>query len=377
MTFMKHTIYSLVALSFFSVALTSCGGGKGKKDTKAELADLKKQQKELQAKISTLEASDTSRKNTRVISVGVTNMGLSTFNNYISVQGKVDVDEVVNAIPETPGIISAIFVKPGQYVSKGQVVASLRSETVNSSIAQIDQQIAFAKTMYDKQKRLWDQEIGTEIQLLSAKNQYEALLKQKNTSLSSKKSFNVYSPISGVVDAVDATVGQSFASPVNPPVIKIVNTGKLKIKAQIPENYAGVVRTGSSVMLIFPDIRDTLMTKINYAEKIINEMSRAFAVYIPLPSSAKFQPNMTALVKIATYQNSRAFVLPSGVIQKTEKGNFVYVADQQNKSELREVTLGNSYESKVEILSGLSLGDRVITTGYEELNVGDQLKIEQ
>jgi RND family efflux transporter MFP subunit len=203
------------------------------------------------------------------------------------------------------------------------------------------------------------------------------LLKQKQTTQSNKNSFNVYSPINGVVDAVDATVGQSFASPMNPPVIKIINTGKLKIKAQIPENYAGVVRTGSSVMLIFPDIRDTLLTKINYAEKIINEVSRAFSVYIPLPSNAKFQPNMTALVKIATYQNAHAFVLPVAVIQKTEQGNFVYVVDENEQSKLREVSLGNSYESKVEILSGLGLGDRVITTGYEELNEGDRLKIEQ
>ncbi len=370
---------SIIQFSIFTftvIFFVACGS-KGNKNAKEDLASLKKQQKELQAKIEVLENADTSKKNTRIIPVGVTSMTPVTFTNYISVQGKVDVDEVVNAIPETPGIISAIFVKPGQYVSKGQVVASLRADIVNSSIEQIDQQIAFAKTLYDKQKRLWEQEIGTEIQLLSAKNQYESLLKQKNTTLSNKRGFNVYSPISGVVDAVDATVGQSFASPVNPPVIKIVNTGKLKIKAQIPENYAGVVRTGSNVMLIFPDIRDTMLTKINYAEKIINEISRAFAVYIPLPSSAKFQPNMTALVKIATYQNARAFVLPAAVIQKTEEGNFVYVVDEKEQSKLREVTLGNSYESKVEILGGLALGDRVITTGYEELNEGDKLKIEQ
>nr|MBP6314389.1 efflux RND transporter periplasmic adaptor subunit [Chitinophagaceae bacterium] len=359
-----------------SILFTACGS-KETKNSKEELAELKKQQKELQSKIAQLESSDTSKKNTRVIPVGITNMTLSNFNNFISVQGKVDVDEVVNAIPEAPGIISAIYVKPGQYVRKGQVVAALRSETVNSGIEQLDVQINLAKVLYEKQKRLWDQEIGTEIQLLQAKTQYEALLKQKATSLENKKSFSVFSPINGVVDAVDATVGQSYASPMNPPIIKIINTGKLKIKAQIPENYAGIVKTGSNVMLIFPDTRDTLLTKINYAERIINEVSRTYTAYIPLASNSKFQPNMTALVKIATYQNARAFVLPVSVIQKTENGNFVYVVDEKDQSKLREVTLGNSYESKVEILSGLALGDRVITTGYEELNEGDKLKIEQ
>ncbi|HMT35058.1 MAG TPA: efflux RND transporter periplasmic adaptor subunit [Chitinophagaceae bacterium] len=370
-SFIQFLVFTTTVLFF-----VACGSKENKKG-KEDLASLKKQQQEIQAKIATLENADTSRKNTRIIPVGITSMTPVIFNNYISVQGKVDVDEVVNAIPETPGIISAIFVKPGQYVRKGQVVASLRADIVNSGIAQLDVQINLAKVLYDKQKRLWDQEIGTEIQLLQAKTQYESLLKQKQTSLNNKNSFNVYSPINGVVDAVDATVGQSFASPMNPPVIKIVNTGKLKIKAQIPENYAGVVRTGSNVMLIFSDIHDTLLTKVNYAEKIISEVSRSFAVYIPLPSSAKYQPNMSALVKIATYQNARAFVLPASVIQKTENGNFVYVMDEKQQAKLREVSLGNSYESKVEILSGLTLGDQVITTGYEELNEGDQLKIEQ
>ena len=365
--------------SIISIALllfVACGS-KETKNSKAELAKLKQQQKDISAKIQAIENADTTKKMAREIPVSVTSMTPSTFINYLTVQGKVDVDEIVNAIPETPGIISAIYVKPGQYVKKGQVVASLRAEVVNNGIAQLDVQINMAKILYDKQKRLWEQEIGTEVQLLQAKTQYESLLKQKTTSLSNKNSFNVYSPISGVVDAVDATVGQSFASPMNPPVIKIVNTSKLKIMAQIPENYAGIVGTGSNAMLVFPDINDTLITKVGYVEKIINDITRAYAAYIPLPSNARFKPNMTAIVRIATYQNARAFVLPAGVIQNTEKGNFVFVADQNNIAQLRQVTTGNSYESKIEILNGLALGDKVVTVGYEELNVGDKLKMEQ
>lgn len=371
MTILYKLSFALTATMLF----VACGGNKESKDSKTELADLKKQQQEIQTKIAAIESKAGTSKGARKVAVYVTAMSPTVFNNYIDVQGKVDIDEIVNAIPETPGIINSILVRPGQYVHKGQVVATLRAEAVDRGIAELDQQIDFAKTLYDKQKRLWDQEIGTEIQLLSAKNQYESLLKKKQSTLTTKNSFNVYSPISGVVDAVDATVGQSYASPMNPPVIRIINTGKLRVQADVAENYASVVRTGSQVMLIFPDLRDTLLTKISYAERMINNVSRTYSTYIPLPANNKYQPNMIAKVKIATYQNARAFVLPVSLIQKTELGNFVYVADANKKAKLTPVQLGNTYDSKVEILSGLALGDQVITTGYEELNEGDDLLI--
>ena len=368
--------YSIALLVFATLGWTACGGDKSAKDPRAELAKLRGQQKEIQARIAELEAKNGGSKAMRKIPVMLTSMTPAVFSNYIDVQGKVDVEEVVNAIPETPGIISAILVKPGQFVRKGQVVATLRAESVDRGISELDQQIDFAKTLYDKQKRLWEQEIGTEIQLLSAKNQYESLLKKKQSVLATKSTFNVYSPISGVVDAVDATVGQSYASPVNAPVIRIVNTGKLRVQAEIPENYASTVRTGSDVLLVFPDLGDTLPTRINYAERTINNVSRTFAAYIPLPSNPRYQPNMITKVRIATYRNDRAFVLPAALIQQTDRGSFVYVCDPAGKAKLVPVQTGQTYDSKVEILSGLSLGDRVVTTGYEELNEGDELQVE-
>ena len=371
---MKQSLIKITSLAFGSVLFfAACGDNKGNKDPKKALAELKKEQKELQTKIAALEEKNGGKDSVRKVAVFVTSMQTSTFNNYIDVQGKVDIDEVVNAIPETPGIISEITVRPGQHVNKGQIVARLRAESVDKGIDELDQQISFSKILYDKQQSLWNQGIGTEIQLLSAKNQYEALLKKKQSILTTRGTFNVYSPISGVVDAIDARVGQSYASPINPPLIRIINTGKLKIKADIAENYASIVKTGNMVKVIFPDIHDTLITKISYAEHMINNVSRTYATYIPLPTNAKYQPNMIAQVKIATYQNPKAFVLPASVIQKTEQGNFVYIMDENNKAKLLQVQIGNTYEGKVEIISGLALGEKVVTTGYEELNEGDFL----
>jgi membrane fusion protein (multidrug efflux system) len=376
---MKNKMIKITSTAFFAIALLASCGGKQNKDSKAELAELKKQQKEIQDKIASLELANISKDSNAVrkVAVEVTPMAPSIFNNYIDVQGKIDLDEVVNAIPETPGIISAILVHQGQYVRKGQVVATLRAEQVDRGISELDQQISFAKLLYDKQKRLWDQEIGTEIQLLQAKNNYDGLLKKKQTVLTQKSTFNVTSPINGVVDAIDATVGQSYSNPMAAPVIKIINTSKLKVQANIPENYSSVVKTGSNCMVVFTDINDSLVTRINYVEKTINPVTRTYSAYIPLATNSKYQPNMTAQVKIATYQNARAFVLPYSLIQKTDNGNYVYVADAQNKAKLMPVQLGNSYQNKVEIVSGLVLGDKVITSGYEELNEGDLLQFEQ
>ncbi len=375
---MKNKIIKITSIGLLAITLFASCVGKQNKDAKAEIADLKKQQKELQDKINTLELANLGNDSNAVrkVAVVVTPMTPSVFNNYIDVQGKIDLDEVVNAIPETPGIISAILVHQGQYVRKGQVVATLRAEQVDRGISELDQQISFAKLLYDKQKRLWDQEIGTEIQLLQAKNNYDGLLKKKQTILTQKNTFNVTSPINGVVDAIDATVGQSYSNPMSAPVIKIINTSKLKVQADIPENYSSIVRTGSNCMVVFTDINDSLVTRVNYVEKSINPVTRTYSAYIPLPTHSKYQPNMSAQVKIATYQNASAFVLPFSLIQKTDKGNYVYVADAQNKAKLLPVQLGNSYQNKVEIVSGLALGDKVITSGYEELNEGDQLQFD-
>lgn len=355
--------------------LTACGGNDKSANQKEELLALKKQQKELQDKISKLE-SGSKKDSVRKVPVEITSLTPSVFISYIDVQGKIDLEEVVNAIPEYPGILNSIVVKPGQYVHKGQVVATVRGEAINKNIDQLEQQIAFAKTVYDKQKRLWEQEIGTEIQLLQAKTNYESLLKSKQVLLTNKSSFNVYAPISGIVDAVDATVGEAYSNPMKQPIIRIINPNKLKVKAMVPENYASVVRTGSQCMVVFPDISDSIVTRVNYVEKTISDESRSYAAFIGLPVNKKLQPNMTATVKIATYQNARAFVLPASLIQKTDMGDFVYIADAQNKAKLVQVKIGNTYQSKVEIISGLTLGDKIITAGFEELNEGDALLYE-
>jgi RND family efflux transporter MFP subunit len=307
------------------------------------------------------------------------------FRNYIDVQGRVDAEQSVLATSEAPGIVQNLYVQNGTYVRKGQVLATLKSDAVmdddiDKGIAEIDQQIQFAKTLLDKQKRLWDQEIGTEVQLLAAKNNYESLLKRKQSVEVSrkrvsiaKKSFSIIAPINGMVDGLDLRIGQM----VSPGMmgIKLVNMGVLKVKIDVPENYGSKVNAGKDVVVIFPDLQDTIQSRIKYVSPTVNQVTRTFDAEVALAGNSKYKPNMTTQVKIVGYANDRAFVLPASIIQKTNDGDFVYI-DEGGIAKLRKITTGQSYMGKIEITSGLNLGDLIIVNGYQDLNEGDRLKTE-
>jgi membrane fusion protein, multidrug efflux system len=362
--------------------LGACKNGQKKVDNSKLLAEAKKEQTALKEKIAKLEESLGKKDSVRAIPVEINSMTPTTFINYIDVQGKVDASNNTLASPEVPGVIQNIFVHLGQFVRKGQVIASLKTtqlNTVADGIAELDQQITFAKTLYDKQKRLWDQEIGTEVQLLGAKNNYDALIKKRTTitnQLSSSKSmFNIMSPSDGVVDAIDLKVGSAIA-PGLPIGIRIVNTSNLKVKANIAENYGARVNGGDQVMLIFPDLNDSVITRIGYVTKVIDPLSRTFTAEIPISQNGKIRPNMIVKARIVGYRNDRAFILPANVIQKINGQDFVYVVDAASKSKLQMVTLGESYMGKVEILNGLALGSQVIVNGFADLNEGDKVQVQ-
>jgi len=356
-----------------AITLASCGGKKTK-DKNAQLAALKKELQSKKDQIAILE-KELGKNDTIVpVSVAINSMTPTTFINYIDVQGKVDADNNQVASPEMPGVIQSIFVHNGQYVNKGQVVATLKANVLNDGMAELDQQISFAKTIYDKQKRLWDQEIGTEVQLLSAKNNFEALIRKRTTLTTQKTMYNIVAPISGVVDAVDIKQG-SAVSPGMPIGIRIVSNSALKVKAEIAENYGARVQGGDQVMLIFPDLNDTMIAKVGYVTKVINPISRTFTAEIPVAQNGKLRPNMIVKARIVGYRNDRAFVLPAGIIQKIGAEDYVYVMEEDGTAKLKLVTLGESYLGKVEILSGLTLGEKVITNGYADLNEGDHVQV--
>jgi membrane fusion protein, multidrug efflux system len=375
---MKKIILNTITISLL---ISGCGNKNGnKKISDAELlTKLKKEQQAAQKQIAALQAKVSPADSGVAAAIVSMPMMPSSFISYIDVQGNVDAENTVVANPEMPGVIQKIFVHVGQFVSKGQTIATLKTSQVagiSDGIIELEQQISFARVLYEKQQRLWKQEIGTEVQLLGARNNYEALVKKRNSLnnqiSTSKKMLSIIAPTSGIVDAVDITEGSAVA-PGMPIGIRIVNTTALKVKAPIAENYGSLVTTGDQVLLVFDDIQDSVYTRIGYVTKVIDPISRTFKAEIPLPNNGKFRPNMVAKVRIVGYRNDRAFVLPAGLIQRNEKGDFVYTVADDGTAKITQIKAGQSYEGRIEILEGLNLGQKVITTGFEDLNEGDKV----
>ena len=313
---------------------------------KKQLEDLKKQQTEIGNNIAKLEAEvlkmDPSSKVEKSKLVVTAPIVTEKFTHYIDLQGKVDAVNISFITPRGGGgQVRELYIKKGDNVSKGQLILKLDDALVKQSLVAAQQglqsiktQLAFAKNLYQKQQNLWAQNIGTEIQLITAKNNVENLENQLKSSeeqikvtQEQMKFTSVYSDVNGVADDVNVRVGELFAGPGQ---IKVVNTADLKVTTQIPENYANRVGVGTTIQISLPDINRTLEAKIGVAGKIIDPNSRSFYVEAKIPYDKNFRPNQIALVRVQDYQADNAVTIPINTLQNDEKGRFVMVAATEN-----------------------------------------------
>ncbi len=353
--------------------LAACGGGSTNKAD--ELAKLKKERGELDAKIKTLEAGK--KDTTQAIPVSVTEIQPTDFHGFVEVQSAITGDENVLAVPQAQGTVKSISVRVGQRVSKGQVLATLDASTLQRNIDAMQPQLKLYKDLLEKQENLWKQNIGTEVQLMQTRAQYEGVQKQIAALQSQASMYTITSPISGVVDAITIKIGD-YGSPMGAQAgqgIRVVSYAKLKAQANLGENYLGKVKQGDKVLLVLPDTKDTIKTSLSYVGQAVDPLSRAFNVEVLLPNSNKLHPNMSCIMKILNYENKSALVVPVSVIQHTSQGTLLYIADG-NKAKAVVVTEGRNANGMVEILSGLNAGDKVITTGFEELDNGQGISIQ-
>ena len=367
----KNIILPVVATSLF---LASCGGGETESltDLKAKQAELKTQLSEIASKISKLEG-DSAKKFTLVEAGTLTT---AIFKTYINVQGRVDAEESVSLASEMPGTITKINVKAGDEVVKGQVLAETDARALQQSISDLQTNAELVNQLYEKQKALWDQKIGTEVQFLQAKTQKESMEKKMATLQEQVRMTKIISPINGTVDAVDIKLGQLTAPGM--PAIRVINFSNLKLKADLAESYASKVHKGDEVMIKFPDSNDTLSSHISYSARAINPLNRTFGVEIALDNKKEYHPNQIAVININDYKSAKPMVsIPLTYVQKDLKGlHFVLVADGK-KAVKHDVVLGKEYNGKVEIISGLSETDMLITSGYDGLNDGDAIEIKK
>jgi membrane fusion protein, multidrug efflux system len=364
-------IRNTIMTALLTVMLVACGGSK---NPVAELDKLKKEREALEIKIALLEEevakNDTTKvdKATEVMGIPVTT---TIFRSYIEVQGRVDADESVSITTEMPGTITKINVKVGDRVSKGQVLAETDVRAQTQQLAAIQASMALVNQMFERQKNLWDQKIGTEVQFLQMKTAKEGLESSVSALQEQIRMGKIISPIEGTVDLVNLKIGQAVSPGMG--VINVVNFSNMKVKADVAEAYASRVKTNNEVLVFFPDMGDSVAGKVHYASRAINAMSRTFAVEMLLDNKKEYHPNTVAKLKINDYQSPEpVIVLPVKYIQKGTETSYVLVAEN-GVAVRKQVKTGREYAGISEISEGLKVGDMVITLGYDLVNEGDKV----
>lgn len=396
---MKH-ILNITTAAALSLLLLACGGGKADRgavaDKKAELEKLKGEQKKINEQIAKVEDElmklDSSYGAAKAKLVALQTIGSDSFQHFIDLQGRIDAVNVAMVSPRgMGGVIRSIHVKPGQNVSKGQLIMRLDNALASQQLQQARQQIAgleadlkLKQSIYERQQNLWKSNIGTEVQVLQAKTAVEAAASQLaaaragvGTAQETVNQSNVYAEISGTVDVVNVKVGEVFSaqSAANPQTgIRIVNTGDLKIVVQVPENYLEKVNTGSVLQITLPEANNkVLTTKANAVSKLIDPVSRTFTVEGKIGQDKAIKANQIARVQIRDYASNNAITIPVNILQSDDKGKYILVAVTENGklvARRKTVIVGELYADRLEVKSGLAIGDKIITDGFQSLYDG-------
>jgi RND family efflux transporter MFP subunit len=358
--------------------LFSCSNNK-----QAQLSKLKQQQTAINDKIRSLEGEiSTGKKDSlnpgKFKFVGLKDVNSNKFDHYIRVQGKVDGDQNAAVFADAPGTVSSKFADVGQKVVKGQVLAQIDDQMYRSQMQGLETQYKFASDMFDKQKRLWDQKIGSEVQYLQSKTTKESLEKQISSLKQQIDKFKIKSPIDGTIEECNIKVGGVVSPDPRLAAYRVVAFKNLKVSAEVSEAYSAKVKVGDKLIVLFPDINKQFETKVDFVSKYINPVNRTFIIETKLLDDFNdLKANMIAIIQINDYHTDNAIQVPMNVIQTDLNGSYVYVVrskDKYNAAFKQPVTLGISYNGVAEILKGLAVGDKVISVGYQELVDGEYIR---
>ncbi|MEZ5038574.1 MAG: efflux RND transporter periplasmic adaptor subunit [Saprospiraceae bacterium] len=288
------------------------------------------------------------------------------FNHYVEIQGAVEADDLVDVTSEIAGRILSLKIKEGQNVKQGQLIAELDLEQIKKQMAELETSIELATTIYERQKRLWDQNIGAEIQYLEAKNNKERLEKSMETLSFQLTKGKVYAPISGLVEREILQSGE-IASP-GMPIIQILNTNRLKVVADVPENFLRNIKVGETVNIHFPALEMERTGKVSRIGATIDPGNRTFTVEVDmLNNGAGLKPNLLAIMRLNDFSLPNAVVIPLHLVQQEVSGkDFVFVTEKGEKGLFAKkvyVQPGFSYQGEVLIEHGLKGGEQLIDEG--------------
>jgi len=349
----------------------------------AQLSKLKQQQAAINDKIIKLQSElNTGKKDSinpqKFKFVGFKDITSNKFDHFIRVQGKIDGDLNAAVFAEAPGTVTSKFADVGQKVVKGQVLAQIDDQQYRSQMQGLETQYTFATDMYDKQKRLWDQKIGSEVQYLQSKTNKESLEKQITSLRQQVDKFKIKSPIDGTIEECNIKVGGVVSPDPRLAAYRVVAFKNLKVSAEVSEAYSANVRVGDRLQVLFPDINKNVEAKVDFVSKYINPVNRTFIMETKLIDGINdLKANMIAIIQINDYHSENAIQLPMNVIQTDLAGSYVYVVrpkDKYSAAYKQPVVLGTNYNGVAEVVKGLSVGDKVISAGYQELVDGEYVR---
>jgi len=378
-TDMKSRKYSILLTAIIVTGfLTSCSNTTVDKST--QLEKLKTEQAALAKQIAKLEKEvaleNPTKTNTKSKEIGVQELSPRKFDHYIQTQGKIDAEDNILVSAKSAGVITQVFVREGDQVSKGQTLAQIDNTMILRSIEELKSGLEMATTVYNRQKNLWDQKIGTEVQYLQAKNNKESLDRRLATMNEQLDMTRIKSLINGTIDDVNVKVGENTAP--GAPAFRVINTDKLKIVAGVSEAFITFIKKGNKVQVEIADTGKKIEATVSFVGRNIDQLSRTFPLEVALPTSSDLRPNMSAVIKVIFHSEPDALCVPVNIVQDVNGEKVVYVAevDGDNTVARRKVIkIDGVYSGLAQVVSGLKAGDKIITVGYQGLNEGVPVKI--
>lgn len=383
LTTIKYNLgYAMKKIMFVSILglfLVSCGSD----DMQLKLRELESKRDDLSNQITELKKQIAQKNggngNNKIANVELKKIEPVEFKHYIKVQGTIESDNNILIPPQSAGIVKKIYVEKGDKVQKGQLLAELDGAIYESTIAELKTNLELTRTVFERQQRLWDKKIGSEIQYLQAKTNKESLEQKLKTVNEQYKLTKITSPISGTIDEVLIKEGEAAAAGFG--AIRVVKLSQLKIKASLSENYITNVKKGDVVDVNIPILNKSFKLKIDAVSQVINPKNRTIDIEIIIPpNETLIKPNMLVVLTINDYTSPEAIIVPIDVVQKTGNESFLFVAKKEQEIpekhwlvEKRIIIPGKYYNEEMEVLTGLNSDEYVVVVGFQDLAGGQQV----
>lgn len=373
--------------------LASCSGAK-QGDKRAELDALNKQHNDLALKIEEFEKEqkaisekidvlekELAKEDPKFIKsiakdIQVTPLAVRSFDYYVQTQGTILAIDNIQMSAKSAGVVTHVFAHEGESISQGQILAQIDNSLIVRNIDELKANLELATTVFDRQKNLWAQKIGTEIQYLQAKSNKESLERRLATLNEQNEMTKIKSPINGTVETVNIKVGENVAPGV--PAFRVINTNDLKASAKVSEAYITSIEKGNKVTVSFPDLNKSIDAKVTFVGRNIDGLTRSFPLEVKLPSAQFLRPNMTAVLRVVFHTEAQALCVPVNVVQDVNGSKIVYIAEKYGDKVVarkKVVEVAGVYDNLAQIKSGLKVGDQIITIGYQGLNDGELIKL--